>query len=143
MILIFSLMSCVGKSIKKTNEYLLAGDEYKYWIRLHPSEDPGNANKRISYFDRQFTNLVFWYDTIDNKIHQDKIGDVLYRPYWRFINDSTFDQGGDYCKIITLNDTLLVFESAHAGLLAYKSIPIDSLPINYRKVQEIPKGLRN
>lgn len=102
-LLIISI-SCKSKRYKEI-EYLLAGDEYKYW-RLDSIDSPSEFCYYRNYtYDRFFFNQKLKTRHESGNPYGD---DVLIGPNtWKIIDDSTLLFNGHItCRIIELSDSI-------------------------------------
>lgn len=120
-------------------EELLAGKEYKYWIEIGGD----STLKHVDYFDRSNVNMQYWYNNVKKKFYLSEFDDVLYYPTWKFINDTLIDIRTDTCIIKKLTETDFVYLSLFFGKeFHYQVAPLEIIPEEYRKAQEVPEILR-
>lgn len=102
-----------------------------------------SIQKRVSYYDREHKNIGYWYHTIFKRFYLPEFDDVLYYPSWKFINDTIIDIGTRFYLIKELTETDFVIEDSCSGrTFHYKAAPLEIIPPEYQKVQEIPRELR-
>ena len=135
----FCMLSCKQKS---DIEELLAGKEYKYWIKV-PQNWEDSAWNHVSYYDREYKSLGYFYNNYSKEFYMPEFDDVFYYPYWKLINDTILDEGGLLLRIKTLTETDLILENPCNGKINhYKATPLEIIPKEYQCVQPIPKALQ-
>ena len=140
-ILIVIITSVVIFSCRQepSNEELLAGKEYKYWIEVSEKVE---GSRKIAYFDRKHIQLGYFYNDKKKHFFMEKLQDALYNPSWKFENDSIINIGGDKCKILKLTETEFIFVSHWRDKFHYKVAPKEIIPKEYQKYQEVPDALK-
>jgi len=140
IIVCFCMFSCKQKS---DVEELLAGKEYKYWIKI-PKNESDTILYHVSYYDREYKSLGYFYNNYLKKFYMPEFDDVFYYPYWKLINDTILDEGGLLLRIKTLTETdLILKDPCNAVLYHYKAAPLEIIPKKYQCVQPIPEELQN
>jgi len=137
IVICFCIFSCKQKPDR---EELLAGKEYKYWVQV-PKNEMDSMTNRISYFDREYKNLGYFYSTILKKFYMPEFDDVFYYPTWHFINDTIIDIGTGLCRIKVLTETEFIYDFRGTEF-HYKVAPMEMIPKEYQSVQSIPKELQ-
>ena len=138
----FCMLSCKQKS---NIEELLAGKEYKYWIQVskHGIDTVLVYLDRISYYDREYKSLGYFYNNRFKEFYMPEFDDVFYYPYWKLINDTIIDVRGCLLHIKTLTETDLILKVPCNGkVYHYKAAPLEIIPKEYQCVQPIPKALQ-
>ena len=141
---VLCFISCTQKTTctqKPNKEYLLAGEQYKYWIQI-PSDDADTILYRVLYFDREYKSLDYWYNAWYQKFYMGEFDDVFYYPTWLFINDTIMDLRTGLCRIKVLNEMEFAYEF-RGKTYQYKPAPLDIIPEEYRKIQPLPKVLQS
>ena len=141
---VLCFISCTQKTTCTQNpnkEYLLAGEQYKYWIEI-PYYDADTVSYDVLYFDREYKSLSYRYNTRYQKFYMPEFDDMFYYPTWYFINDTIIDFRTELCRIRVLNEMEFTFEF-RSEIYRYKSAPLDIIPEEYRKIQPLPKALQS
>lgn len=125
-------------SCKKENkiEYLIAGENYKYWQLV----DQCNTSKTTTIY--KFTRSGKWetYKKYANgKFSKEESSDISFDAKWHLTNDSTIQSYLKY-KILAIHDNIFVLESKYMITLIP---PHDSmLRTTYRYNNEIQPKLK-
>jgi hypothetical protein len=112
-------------------EYLVAGNEYKYWISTDTTK-----SDRVFYFDRKGTFLVFFIHYYTKKFYMIKHDDLVYSNTWKLVNDSIVELDKQHGIILALTPKLFATKS-ESGLLILVAAPDSIIPKEFQKIQKI------